>query len=341
MTNLATDAERAGPFAALQNALKENRSITVGAILLLVLLLLGAVTVNGFMSLQNARSILLLAAFLGLASVGQTVVALLGGLDLSIPFVIGSANILLPKLMNSGLPPAVAIVVIVVLGLAVGCLNGLCSFRLQGQALIVSLGIGFATVGAAEIYVSLGSAYGGTSFAPVPPWLTNLAAFNGKTFGLAVPPVIIIWLLLSAFIVWAMKFTWFGRGIYALGGSRTAAARLRVSELKTWVWVHGISGAMSAVTGVLLLGFSGGGFVGVGDPYLFSTVAAVVIGGTSLLGGSGGYGTTVLGSMVLTVLTSLLVGMGLSYAAQQAVIGLMIVPMVAVYARVPHIRQQI
>ena len=74
-----------------------------------------------------------------------------------------------------------------------------------------------------------------------------------------------------------------------------------------------------------LLGFSGGGFVGVGDPYLFTTIAAVVIGGTSLLGGQGGYGSTVVGALVLTVLTSLLVGLGLSYAMQQSVFGLLII----------------
>eukprot|EP01035_Chromulina_nebulosa_P000259 gene259-369_t len=162
----------------------------------------------------------------------------------------------------------------------------------------MSLGVGFAAVGAAEIFTSLGSAFGGTSFAPVPKWLTNLAAFNGKTFGLPIPPVVLIWFAVSALLIWLMKNSWFGRGVYALGGSRTAAARLRFSEIKTWTLVHGLSGAMSAVTGVLLLGFSGGGFVGVGDPYLFSTVAAVVIGGTSLLGGSGGYGATLLGALV-------------------------------------------
>lgn len=335
-----TSASRGGGDT-LREVLRENRSIAVGAMLLVVLVVAGAFMVTGFMSVQNARSILLLAAFLGLAAMGQTLVALLGGLDLSIPFLIGSANILLPKLMNDGLPPAVAIVAIICLGIAAGCANGLLSFRLQGQALIMSLGVGFAVQGGAEIYTSLGTVYGGTSYAAVPPWLTNLAAFNGRTFGLPVPPVVVIWLALTAILVWVMRNTWFGRGVYALGGSRVAAARLRISELRTWVAVHGISGGMAALTGVLLLGFSGGGFVGVGDPYLFSTVAAVVIGGTSLLGGSGGYGATVLGALVLTVLTSLLVGLGLGYAGQQAIIGLIIVPMVAVYARIPKIRNQI
>lgn len=327
--------------SALGEFLVRNRSVAIGVVLLLVLLVAGGLAVSGFLSVRNMRSILLLAAFLGLASIGQTLVALLGGLDLSIPFLIGGANILLPRLLNLGLPPVLAILIILVLGFLVGCINGSLSFRLQGQALIVSLGVGFAAVGAAEIFTSIGSAFGGTSFAPVPKWLTNIAAFNGRTFGMPIPPVVVIWLGLTAIIVWAMKNSWFGRGVYALGGSRTAAARLGISELKTWVLVHGISGTMSAFTGVLLLGFSGGGFVGVGDPYLFSTVAAVVIGGTSLLGGSGGYGSTVLGALVLTVLTSLLVGLGLGFAGQQAVIGFLIVPMVAIYARMPHIRNQI
>ena len=72
-----------------------------------------------------------------------------------------------------------------------------------------------------------------------------------------------------------------------------------------------MSGFFAAMTGALLLGWSGGGFIGVGDPYLFMTLAAVVVGGTSLLGGVGGYGFTIIGVLVLQVLTSFLVGIGL------------------------------
>jgi len=318
-----------------------QRGIAIGFGLLAALLILGAILVPGFISPRNARSILLLAAFLGLASLGQTLCALVGALDLSIPYLIGGANILFPSLLVAGLPAWLAIVVVVLLGAFIGFGNGLLSFKLQGQALIMSLGIGFAVVGAVQLYTSLGSAFGGTVFAPVPNWLRNFAAFNGKTFGFPVPPVVILWLLLTAAAIWALYNTWFGRSVYAVGGSRVAAARLGISELRVWTAIHSVSGAMSALTGVLLLGFSGGGFVGVGDPYLFTTVAAVVIGGTSLLGGAGGYGATVLGVLVLTVLTSLLVGLGLNFAAQQAIVGLLIVPMVAIYARSPHIRFQV
>ena len=142
-------------------------------------------------------------------------------------------------------------------------------------------------------------------------------------------------------IIVATSNTWLGRSYYALGGNRIAAARLQISEAKLWIIAYVLSGIMAALTGIVLLGFSGGGFIGVEDPYLFTTVAAVVIGGTSLLGGWGGYGATVIGVLVLTVLSSLLVGLGLSYAAQQAVFGLLIIPMVAVDARSPNIRMQI
>ena len=83
---------------------------------------------------------------------------------------------------------------------------------------------------------------------------------------------------------------------------------------------------------------NGGGFVGVGDTYLFLTLAAVVVGGTSLLGGWGGYGLSVIGVLVLQVLNTTLIGWGLSFEGQQFILGLLIIPMVALYARSPHIR---
>jgi ribose transport system permease protein len=102
-----------------------------------------------------------------------------------------------------------------------------------------------------------------------------------------------------------------------------------------------VPGFFAAMAGSLLLGWSGGGFIGVGDPYLFLTLAAVVVGGTSLLGGQGGYGFTVIGVLVLQVLSSFLIGIGLEFEWQQFIFGLLILPMVALYARSPHIRTQI
>ncbi|MDG2406295.1 MAG: ABC transporter permease, partial [Paracoccaceae bacterium] len=318
-----------------------NKSAFFGMAVLIGLFIIGSLIVEGFLSSANIKSMLVFASFLGLASIGQTLVALLAGLDLSIPFVIGSSNIGLMWLFTLGVPPWIAVIIILLLGALIGFINGILSFRLQGQALIMTLGVGFFVTGGAQIITSIGSAFGGTVFGVVPSWLTNIAAMNGTTFGLQVPPVILIWIAISVILVVGLRNTSYGRNLYALGGSRTAAKRLSISERRYWIGVYTLSGTISAFTGALLLGWSGGGFVGVGDQYLFMTLAAVVVGGTSLLGGRGGYGFTVIGVLVLQVLTSFLVGIGLDFEGQQFVFGLLILPMVALYARSPHISTQI
>ena len=116
-----------------------GRSAFIGLIVLGALIVISAFSIEGFLSAPNVRAILLFAAFLGIASVGQTMVALLGGLDLSIPFVIGAANIALLSLITAGVPSYVAFGFILTLGGVVGLINGLMSFKLQGQALIVTL----------------------------------------------------------------------------------------------------------------------------------------------------------------------------------------------------------
>lgn len=327
--------------SGITRVLTDSRAAVIGGSILVACLVLGAVTVDGFTSVTNVRSMLLLGAFLGLASIGQTLCALLGALDLSIPFVIGASNIGSIWLMTKGVPPAAAILITLAAGALVGVLNGLLSLRLQGQALIVTLGTGFAVVGGTQIITSIGSQYGGNVAGKVPSWLRNFAALDGTILGLAVPPVILLWLGMAAGVVLFMQRTWFGRSVYALGGNRTAARVALISESRRWVTVYVLSGAFAGLTGLILLGFTGGGFAGVGDPYLFLTVAAVAVGGTSLLGGRGGYGSTVLGVLVLTVLTSLLVGWGLDNNAQQVVLGLLIVPIVGIYARIPHVRYRI
>jgi ribose transport system permease protein len=265
----------------------------------------------------------------------------MGGLDLSIPFVIGASNIGLLFMIGLGVPSFVAAGFILVIGGLIGLLNGVLSFKLQGQALILTLGTGFAVAGLTQILTSIGSAFSGNVFGQVPPWLQNLAAMNGRTFGLSFPPTILIWVALSILIILGLRYSAYGRYLYALGGNRRSAKLMGISEFKFWVLAYTISGFFAALTGSLLLGWSGGGFIGVGDPYLFTTLAAVVIGGTSLMGGYGGYGFTVIGVLVLQVLSSFLIGMGLKYEWQQFIFGLLILPMVALYGRSPHIRAQV
>lgn len=325
----------------LSRQFQENRSAFIGIMVLSGLFSIGAMNIDGFSSTMNIKSMLLFASFLGIASVGQTLVALLGGLDLSIPFIIGAANVGLLYLISLGVLPWLASIIVLLLGTLLGVINGFLSFRLQGQALIVTLGTGFAISGGIQIITSIGTAYGGNVFGTVPPWLTNISAMDGSTFGLPFPPVIAIWALIALILIVGMRVTVYGRYLYAVGVNRTSSSRVMISEMKYWVMMYAISGFFAAMTGSLLLGWSGGGFIGVGDQYLFLTLAAVVVGGTSLLGGQGGYGFTVIGVLVLQVLSSFLIGIGLDFQWQQFIFGLLILPMVALYARSPHIRTQI
>jgi ribose transport system permease protein len=118
-----------------------------------------------------------------------------------------------------------------------------------------------------------------------------------------------------------------------LGANREAARLMLVSERTTTTLCFAISAVLGGLTGLLLTGFTGAGLYTVGDPYLFLTIASVVVGGTSLLGGRGGMVRSILGALTLIALTTILVGESLSAGAQQAVLGAVIVAVTALYGR--------
>jgi len=213
-----------------------NRSVIIGVSVLIGLFIIGSVSIDGFLSIQNIKSMLVFASFLGLATIGQTLVVMLGGLDLSIPFLIGASNLGLMSMISLGVPPWLAFVVILAFGTVVGLFNGLISYNLQGQALIVTLGVGFMCVGGVQILVSLPTVTGGTVFGVVPDWLKNLASLNGKFFGLPIPPVILIWILAAIILIVGMRHTKWGRNLYAVGGKRLSACNAFRMERRRLYW---------------------------------------------------------------------------------------------------------
>ncbi len=325
----------------LRGVMTQHGSVAMAGVVLVALIAFGAFSIDGFWSLINLRSNLVFASFLGVATIGQTLCALIGGLDLSIPFVVGAANVGLVKLLNEGLPSGAGIVVVLVLAAAIGAFNGGVSHRLRGQSLVVTLGVGNAVLGLVQILVSsegVSGISGGTIEGNIPQWIESLSWFNNS---LGIAPAVILWAALTVLTILLLRRTWFGRALYALGGNQTAAERVLVSGPWSWTLVFSASAVTAAVTGILLLGYSGSGYAGVGDPYLFTTIAAVLIGGTSLVGGRGGYGLSVLGVFILTVLQTILSSYSLSSSAQEAILGALIIPTVALYARSPHPRMLI
>jgi ribose transport system permease protein len=129
--------------------------------------------------------------------------------------------------------------------------------------------------------------------------------------------------------------------MYATGANPIAAKIAHVRTTWVWVVVMAISALFAGVTGILFAGFSGAGDAYVGGPYLFETLTAIVIGGTSLLGGRGGYARTIAGVLAITQLTTLLVGAGYSESMQEALLGIVVVVLVGAYGREPSVSSRL
>jgi ribose transport system permease protein len=143
--------------------------------------------------------------------------------------------------------------------------------------------------------------------------------------------------VLAALVVLVLERTPYGRRLYALGSNPGAAPLALIDPVRMWVITYAASAFFAAVAGVLLLGFTGSAYGDVGQPYLFQTIAAVVVGGAALVGGRGSYLGTIAGVLVLTEINTLLIGLGFQPSAVQAALGLIIVLLVSLYGRERHV----
>ncbi len=302
---------------------------------LVALFVAGALALPGFASVASVDSVLILASFLGFASVGETIAILLGGVDLAIPFIVDMSNVMAPQLAHYGVPFIAAAVIALFAGTGVGCFNGYVSQRLRIHPLIVTLGVGYAVQAAVEIWTK--GAPSGIS----PYWLGRAVSIGATMGGVHIAPVLIVWAVLGACVIFGLRRTSFGRRIYAVGTNREAARLALVDPVRIWTVGFGVGGFFASLAGLLLIGSTGGPLATVGDSYLFLAVGAVVVGGTSLLGGRGGYGGTILGAVLITVLDTILVGLGSGEAVEELLVGTVIIAAVALFGRGPHVRDRV
>jgi ribose transport system permease protein len=304
--------------------------------LLVGLFVYGWQTIPGYSSGFSVRAMLMLASLLGIAAAGQTLVVLLGGIDISIPFVIGAVDVMTAQLTGGKGWPFVAVAFFVAaLALVVGTANGYLSFRFGVHPLIITLGTG-SIVGGAVLAWTKATLTGGA-----PSYLANFLSPARKTGPIPLPPVVVFWFALSAVIVVVLARTAVGRRLYATGANPRAAKLALVPTQRVWTATFAASALLSALAGILLAGFSGTGQFDIGDPYLFTTIASVVVGGTSLLGARGDYVRTMIGALILTQGTTIMVGKGLDDPTQQVILGAAIVFFLATYGREPHVRTRI
>lgn len=306
------------------------------ALLVVVLFGLGTIVVSGFASRNNIDSMLVLATFLGIAAAGQTLVIVLGGVDLSVASAVGLGQVFTTVEYSRGLPLWEILLILCGLGIGIGIINGWISSYFRVHPLIVTLGVGFAISGGTLMWTSGGSAQGAS-----PPVLTKMTSL-GTTIGpIPVPPVVVVWLGVAIVMAVIQRKSRIGAELYALG-SNPEAAQLALARRKTvWVFTYAVSGVMSILAGVLLSGFSGGANFDTGDPYLFNSIAAVVVGGTTLLGGAGGYGRTILGSLIIIQITTILVGLGVAPSLQETLLGAFIIVVAALTGRERHVRARV
>jgi ribose transport system permease protein len=138
------------------------------------------------------------------------------------------------------------------------------------------------------------------------------------------PILLVLWIVLGAAALFALSRTVFGRQLYAVGNNAEVAELSGVHVKRVTVLTYVVSGLTAVIAGILLTGYTGTAYLGMGDPYLFASVAAVAIGGASILGGSGHYAGTIAGALTLTILSALLPILNLKPAVLQIIYGLVI-----------------
>jgi ribose transport system permease protein len=295
----------------------------------------GAATLPGLATWPAMKAILVLASLAGLASVGQTVLILMGGFDLSISGMIVASALVVTMLKDQyHWPFAVALLISVAAAGALGALAGQICHRFQIQPLIVTLAIGVMAVG----FVQTQS--GGIISGSAPGWLSRLTSPVSKTFGVDLPPTVSIWAVVALLMAFFLHRTAPGRRLLATGANPPAAEYSLIHTRRVWTIAFAFSAIASALVGLLVAGFAGTVEGTIGDPYLFQSVVAVIVGGT-VFGGPGDYTRTVIGALFVTVVNVVLVGHGATAAQEQIVLGLAILVAVALYGRQRRLRDRI
>lgn len=320
----AQETARTDPGRPLIRGIDNSVLVALGAIV--VILCIGSLYLPSFLSPQYLVLQLRIAAFLGLVAAGQMLVILLGHIDLSIPWTMTVTAMTATTLVGMGSPWAeLAMPIALLVGVAIGLFNGLGVAYLRLPSMILTLGTNAVLLGLAVIYTG--------GFAPQTK-ASALMRMLGKDSDIAgVPNILWVWLLGSILLVVLLRRTPFGRRIYAVGNRERAAFLSGIRTTRVILAGFAISGFTSALGGVLLAGRLDQSYQGMGDEYLLPAVAAVVLGGTNILGGRGSYAGTVAGVLVISLLGSMLSVMQMPEASRRIIYGLVIISMLLVNGR--------
>ena len=303
-----------------------DRPIIPLFVLLAILIVASELARPGIVNANWAGVILRTAVPLAILAGCQTLTMLTGGIDLSVGAVASMSGFVVATLVSGPGTPAGIVVALIAAGLA-GFLTGVGVGVFRVHPLIMTLGMSFVVLVLAHVWqLVMVQTGGGTP--DILRWL------GSGSFAGVVPHSLLIFIPLAAAILLALRRTGYGRLLYAIGDYPVAA---RLSGARSWqvlVILYVISALMAALAGFILSGLTNVASVTLADSYVLPSVAAAVIGGTSIMGGRGGYGGTIVGALILTVLTSLLSSLGYPEAVRQILFGSIIVAVAALYTRI-------
>ena len=295
--------------------IKKNQGVVFCYLIALVLFAGFSVYMPGFARLSHIRTVFLESALIGIVALGQTLVVITGGIDLSVAWMMTIGAYMVSNLVNSSnanLVWGIPLMLVVTFGL--GAINGFCISCLRVPAIVMTLGMNIILQGA---LVALTQGSPGQS---APPLLLTL----GQKNLLGIPYLVIIWIIMTVVVMLALFKMKYGRKLFAIGNNATVAKYSGIRVDNTIILSYAISGMTAGIAGALLAGKVGSCYLAMGDTYQFQSIAAVAIGGTSMLGGKGNYLGTVAGSRTITILLGILVALNLPFGVQTIAYGLIV-----------------
>lgn len=318
------------------NNLRDNKkiidvvSVYRSVIILVIICLVSTLLSDKFLSLTNFFNVIRQVTVAGIIACGMTFVILTGGIDLSVGSIVGFSGVVSAGTLASTGNVFLSIAVALVIGLACGAVNGILVAKFEIPAFIATLGMMILLRGCVLVY---------TNGKPIPA-RNDVFNFIGKgdIFGVPFPIILLIIIYIIAYFI--LEKTIFGRNVYSIGGNREATALSGIDVVKNEFMVYVINGLLSATAAVVLISRLGSAQSTSGEGIEMDAIAAVILGGTSLSGGTGYVLPTVIGAIIMGIIDNILTLLNVDPHATNIVKGAVILVAVLVDKKVKDLSEQ-
>lgn len=298
-----------------------NRLLDSKQMIGLLLVAVAFYLISFFVSSTKFVSILHISSFMALAALGQTLVFLIAGIDLSVASLLSAAGILLCFFVDGNIPFGLSMLLVIVISALIGVLNGVGISCLKIPPLVMTV---------AMQYILRGATLVTTNGKPIAITTEGLRDWVNQDVIPGISGGVLVMIICGAILTWILYKTKFGREIFFYGSSPRVSTMSGINTTKVTILVYTIAAAMTGLTGIMLVGYTGTAAVRIGDSYLLPSIAAVLLGGTSPLGGKGNVIRTMIGAFILCNTVSLLTVMQMTEATRQVIEGFIVLIFIVV-----------